>query len=87
MVIEKSQFLVEREEKILKNSEVILKNKKKELDKKEELIKILNPKNILKRGYSITIKNGNTIRSNSELVSGDEIKTVFYSGEIESIVK
>ena len=87
MVFEKSQLLVEREEKILKNSEVILKNKKKELDKKEELIKILNPKNILKRGYSITIKNGNTIRSNSELVSGDEIKTVFYSGEIESIVK
>lgn len=46
---------------------------------------ILNPENILKRGYSITTLNGKIIRNPSEIEKGTKIKTKLFNGEIESI--
>jgi exodeoxyribonuclease VII large subunit len=50
-------------------------------------IELLQPENILKRGYSITMKNGKAIHSAEEVVEGELIITKFYQGEIESEVK
>jgi exodeoxyribonuclease VII large subunit len=52
----------------------------------KEKIRLLNPKNILKRGFSITSKNGNLVKSSKELKKGDILKTVFANGETVSIV-
>jgi exodeoxyribonuclease VII large subunit len=50
-------------------------------------IELLHPDNILKRGYSITLKNGKAIRSADEVSEGEFITTKFYQGEIESEVR
>lgn len=52
----------------------------------EERIKALDPQNILKRGYSITLHQGKAVRDASALETGDEIETKVYKGSIKSIV-
>ncbi len=46
----------------------------------------LNPQNILKRGYSITLHNGKNIKSSDELRNDDLIDTILYKGRIKSKV-
>lgn len=58
----------------------------KELESLEKYINILNPVNQLKRGYTITYKNGEIITDKNELKKSDRITTHFYNGEIESII-
>ncbi|MCF7874202.1 MAG: exodeoxyribonuclease VII large subunit, partial [Candidatus Omnitrophica bacterium] len=53
----------------------------------DEKIKLLNPKNILKRGYSVTYLKDKAVKSINDLEIGDKIKTVFYKGWVESNVK
>lgn len=50
-------------------------------------IKSLDPKLLLKRGYSITMYNGKTVRDASMLQKGDEIETRLEHGKIISVVK
>ena len=50
-------------------------------------IELLHPNNILKRGYSITLKNGKAIRNADELATGEIIVTKFLQSEVESVVK
>lgn len=50
-------------------------------------IKILDPQNILRRGYSITYKGKKMIKSIDDVKEGEEIVTVLYKGKIISKVK
>ena len=50
-------------------------------------IELLHPENILKRGYSITMKNGKALRNADEVQVGETITTKLYQGEIGSVVK
>lgn len=45
-----------------------------------------DPTLLLKRGFSISKKNGKTITSVEELQLGDEIQTIFMDGSITSNV-
>jgi len=47
----------------------------------------LDPKLLLKRGYSITLHNGKAIHDAKELKAGDEIETRLEQGTIKSVVK
>ena len=47
----------------------------------------LDPQLLLKRGYSITLHNGKTVRDAKKLASGDEIETRLEQGTIKSVVK
>lgn len=58
----------------------------KKLENLEKYINILNPVNQLKRGYTITYKDGEIIKDRNELKKEDRITTHFYNGEIESII-
>ncbi len=49
----------------------------------ESKIALLNPHNILKRGYSITLKNGAPVRSASEVLAGDVLETVLSEGKVK----
>ena len=50
-------------------------------------IDLLSPERVLKRGYSLTLKNGKAVADAAELAAGDEIVTHFASGKSISIVK
>ncbi len=53
----------------------------------EEKAKSIDPALLLKRGYSITLKDGRVIRNAAVLHSGDEIETRLANGTIHSTVK
>ena len=53
----------------------------------EERAKSLDPALLLKRGYSITLKDGKVVRDAKQLQAGDEIDTRLEKGTIKSIIK
>ncbi len=48
--------------------------------------RLLDPVNVLKRGYSITYYNGKALKKSDIVKNGDEIKTVLMEGEIMSVI-
>ncbi|MCD8268043.1 MAG: exodeoxyribonuclease VII large subunit [Parabacteroides sp.] len=53
----------------------------------EQFIKMASPDYVLKRGYSLTLKDGKIIKHATGLTSGDELTTRFMDGEVKSIVE
>ena len=53
----------------------------------EQYIRMVSPENILKRGYTITMKMGKIVTSAAKLQPDDMIETLFWDGKIESQVK
>lgn len=64
-----------------------IKNNFNLLERYEEKISLINPVNILKRGYSITFKNGRVIKDVDNINEGDIIETQLYKGKIKSKVE
>jgi len=52
----------------------------------EANLKILNPENILRRGFTITSLNGKILRSWKQASTGDKIGTLFSDGKVTSSV-
>lgn len=52
----------------------------------EQYIKMVSPENILKRGYTLTIKDGKIIKSKDDVSINDTVETMFYDGKVESII-
>ncbi len=52
-----------------------------------ENLKLMDKSAILKRGFTITRKNGKLIRDPASTEPGEEIQTEFYKGTMKSIVK
>ncbi len=64
-----------------------INSEKNSLDSLEKNVRIMDPKNVLKRGYSITLKNGKALTSLESMEEGDQIETVLMAGKLISIVK
>ena len=50
----------------------------------ENTVRILNPENVLKRGYTLTFKNGKIVKSVNDMEVDETIETRFYDGKMES---
>jgi len=66
---------------------IYIQNKNKQLSNLEQAKKHLDPKNVLKRGFSITQKGGQTITSAQQAEPGDTLTTRLYEGSIQSTVQ
>jgi len=64
-----------------------LSDSRERIEHIESKARILDPKNVLKRGYSITLKDSKPIKSIDDINENDIIKTVLYEGNISSCVK
>ena len=53
----------------------------------QQRIQSQDPALLLKRGYSITLKDGKSVRSASQLKSGDIIETKFAEGSVKAEVE
>ncbi|MRT91381.1 exodeoxyribonuclease VII large subunit [Ancylomarina sp. 16SWW S1-10-2] len=60
---------------------------KHQLELFEQKAKYVNPENILKKGYSLTLSKGKIVKDIRELEVNDIIETKFAKGSIESQVK
>ena len=65
----------------------VLDRQKHRLEMLNQRAASLDPKILLKRGYSITLKDGKVLHDKEMLTPGDEIETIFEKGTIKSIVK
>lgn len=59
---------------------------RRELLLKEQFVKMASPDYILKRGYSLALKEGKIIKSATDLQPGDALVTRFADGEVTSRV-
>lgn len=79
----KMKFLNEKARRIVLHE---LQQKKQKLDMLTEIAKSVDPKQVLKMGYSITTKEGKAVKDASTLKDGDQIETQLYKGSITSTV-
>jgi exodeoxyribonuclease VII large subunit len=63
-----------------------LEKQKAELVSIEKHVRILDPVNVLRRGYSITLLHGKSVNSVNEVKPGDQLTTVVADGTISSNV-
>ncbi len=75
------QSLARLEEALPRESLAMLRKRGLECDRVEEKLRLLSPENVLRRGYSITLKDGKAVTDASVLHPGDALVTRFYAGE------
>lgn len=59
---------------------------KERIGREENALSILDPVNVLKRGYTVTTKDGKIIKSSLQISKDDVIDTMFSDGKIKSKV-
>jgi exodeoxyribonuclease VII large subunit len=59
---------------------------KERIGGEENSLSMLDPANVLKRGYTITTKEGMIIKNSGQLTRDDQIETIFSDGKIKSQV-
>ena len=64
-----------------------LTQEKHRLELMSEKVKMLDPSLLLKRGYSITLKDGHVVMDARQVQTGDEIETRLSKGTIKSIIQ
>ncbi|MDR0757603.1 MAG: exodeoxyribonuclease VII large subunit [Tannerella sp.] len=57
------------------------------LDGVEKSVNTLSPREVMRRGYSMTLHNGKTVRNAGTLKAGDRLETIVYEGSIISTVQ
>jgi exodeoxyribonuclease VII large subunit len=75
------------ESSLRKVTQQIFKEQSSTLNMFEKQLALASPENILKKGYTLTMRQGKVLKQSSTVKIGDEITTVFSDGEIKSIVK
>ena len=73
-----------RKEFMFKDLARHIKSRELELDALSKQVDALDPKNVLRRGFSITLLNGKAIRSGDQLHLNDQITTRLFEGELTS---
>jgi exodeoxyribonuclease VII large subunit len=71
---------------ISRSSQTFIRQKKEKLDSYEKIINLMDPEEVLRRGFSITSFNGKVVKDSRNLKRGDLIKTQLLKGDIESII-
>ncbi|RLD21927.1 MAG: exodeoxyribonuclease VII large subunit [Bacteroidetes bacterium] len=63
-----------------------IKQYQQQLEHASIVMKAVEPRNVLARGFSITRKNGKIVSNSSALKSGDTLETEFQKGNIKSTI-
>lgn len=64
-----------------------LRSEARKVQDTEGKVRLLDPINVLRRGYSITLINGRVLKQASQVLAGDRLKTLLSEGEVTSIVE
>jgi len=85
-VSEKGTTLQRSNQRLLSGTLNLLETKNMRVKVLESTSLLLNPENVLQRGYSITSMNGRILKDNSQIKEGDTIDTQLYKGSLRSKV-
>ncbi len=83
--IDKLSFL--KNSYILKNPEILYKKKQEKIENIIEKLELINPLNVLKRGYSVVYKKDKIINSIKELTKGDNLQIKLSDGLIKTKIE
>jgi exodeoxyribonuclease VII large subunit len=86
LITVKATSLEKNIQKLITNSLTFLTGNKTGINNMESKLELLNPENILRRGYSITTMNGIIIKNNTHVREGDLIDTQLFEGSLRSKV-
>jgi exodeoxyribonuclease VII large subunit len=78
--------VIQLQEKLELQPILYLKNSELALENIEKNIQIMDPINVLKRGFSITYLNGKAVKDVAQLEEGAVINTVLFNGTIDSTI-
>lgn len=81
------ESLKQFKQKLFNNATKRIERESQTLTQYKQILQILDPKNLLKRGYSISYLDDKIIKSTSQLEIGDQIITLFAEGKVISTVK
>lgn len=87
MVRLKEEKLSNHAGRLARASANVLNRAKEATDRMEDALRHLNPAGVLRRGFTLTSRNGTIIQTAAELRPGDTIKTHFAEGTAESMVE
>ena len=66
--------------------EGVLMEQRRWIELTEQFVKMASPDYLLKRGYSLTLRNGKIVKQAEELEQGDELTIRFADGEVQAQV-
>ncbi len=74
--------------KRLRNSaERLLQEEKYKLNAQHQLLEFISPDNVLKKGYTLTFKNGKIVKSAKNINAGDRLLNRFHDGDVDIVVE
>lgn len=93
-VIHRSTLRLQKENAEADKSSITIKHRIRQLvenqfhfiERSEQYINMISPVNILKRGYTIVLKNGKIVTSINDIEKSDNIQTRFKDGILTSTV-
>jgi exodeoxyribonuclease VII large subunit len=71
-------------EQVKNGSSRFFSKERERLHLNKNTVRLLNPENVLNRGYTLTLKEGKIIKSAEPLQLNDEIETLFADGTVKS---
>lgn len=83
----KKSHLSQTQQELKIRLENSLKSQANKLINFEEKIRLVDPQLVLKRGYSLTYKNGELVKSARQLQEGDELTTQLADGKVKSKIE
>jgi exodeoxyribonuclease VII large subunit len=86
IIQEQRQTVKEMRQKLETLLRIRSSEERHKIELKEKTLYFISPENILKKGYSLTIKNGRIVKSINQIALGDQITTILPDGKMESIV-
>ena len=65
----------------------VIENNSKRLDTLKIKLELLNPKNVLDKGYSIIYKDGKIVKNTKDININDDLNVIISDGNIDVTVK
>ena len=87
MLQKQSDYLLQKGQLMHRELDTLLNRKKDHLALLDKRTELVNPKNILKRGYSLTLMDGKAITSARDITRGKLLETRLHQGSIVSKVE
>lgn len=81
-----TQALLHTEKTLQTATTAVLKDHHAQLTSMEKSVKLLDPQQVLNRGYSITRINGRALKTTEHVKKGDIMETILASGQVTSTV-
>jgi exodeoxyribonuclease VII large subunit len=72
------------EESVGKETRNFIQKEKERVHLNENTVRLLNPENVLKRGYTLTLKEGKIVKSADDVLVDETIETRFADGKVKS---